>query len=259
MNCRVCNSESKKLFEAKVLNKYVISYYHCSNCSFLQTEKPYWLDEAYNDPINYSDTGLVKRNLLLSQVTSSVLFYFFDKNGSYLDYAGGYGLFVRLMRDIGFDFYWHDIYTPNLMARGFEYKEGNKVDLVSVFETFEHFVNPMDEIEKILKISRNILFSTALLADAIPQPDAWWYYGLEHGQHIAFYNAKTFQFIAKKYGLNFYTNGKIHLLTEKKINAAAYKLHTKILFVILSKIVALRMKSKRWSDHLKMEKRRQEA
>ncbi len=38
----------------------------------------------------------------------------------FLDYAGGYGVFTRLMRDIGFDFYWHDPYTQNLFANGFE-------------------------------------------------------------------------------------------------------------------------------------------
>ncbi len=47
-----------------------------------------------------------------------------------------------------------------------------------------------------LKISRNILFTTTLLPSPMPQPGTWWYYGLEHGQHISFYSLETLQSIA---------------------------------------------------------------
>ncbi|MEJ2105601.1 MAG: hypothetical protein P8X47_13660, partial [Ignavibacteriaceae bacterium] len=62
MNCRVCNSKSKEVFSAKVLNKYNVKYYHCLSCGFLQTEEPYWLDEAYKSAIGIADTGIQKRN-----------------------------------------------------------------------------------------------------------------------------------------------------------------------------------------------------
>jgi len=46
-------------------------------------------------------------------------------------------------------------------------------------------------------------------------PDAWWYYGLHHGQHIGFYRLKTLQYLAEKYGKALYTNGKsCHLFIE---------------------------------------------
>ena len=123
------------------------------------------------------------------------------------------------MRDIGFDFYWSDPYTTNLFARGFEYNPSDKIELITTFESFEHFSGPLEEIEKRLKISKNILFTTEILPDLIPKPNDWWYYGLEHGQHISFYSVKTLKFIALKYGLNLYSNGKsLHLLTNKKID-----------------------------------------
>jgi len=119
-----------------------------------------------------------------------LLALFFNKNGKFLDFAGGYGVFVRLMRDIGFDFVLYDKYTQNLFAKGFEYNPSHKIEAITTFESFEHFAKPMDEIESMLKISKNIIFSTELLPDPIPKPEDWWYYGLEHGQHISFYSKK---------------------------------------------------------------------
>lgn len=221
MTCKICNQDNESIFTSKILNKYDIKYFYCPHCGFLQTEEPYWIEEAYAESINVTDTGIMRRNLSLSRKVSILLYFFFKKDRKFVDFAGGYGIFTRLMRDIGFDFSWYDPYTTNLVARGFEYsdKEEDKIELLTSFESFEHFANPLDEIEKMLVISKNILFSTNILPSVIPKPEEWWYYGLEHGQHISFYSKDTLEFIAKKYKLNLYTNGNgIHLLTEKKLN-----------------------------------------
>ncbi len=243
MNCNICDYKiNRSIFNAKILNKYDVKYYYCKHCGFLQTEAPYWLDEAYNESINISDTGIISRNLNLSKITTLISYFFFDKDKKFLDFAGGYGIFTRLMRDIGFDFYWDDKFSKNLISRGFEYKkdEGGGIEMITSFEAFEHFDNPIKEIKDMLKISKNILFSTELLPEKIHKPEDWWYYGLEHGQHISFYSLKTLKFIADKYKLNIYTNGTtIHLLTAKKINKYLFKLILKLkrfgLFNILSK------------------------
>ena len=250
MICKICNEKTEQMFTATILNKYEIKYFHCKNCGFVQTEEPYWLHEAYVESINISDTGYMQRNLILSQKLTIILALFFDKNGSFLDYAGGYGVFVRLMRDIGFDFYWYDKYTTNLFARGFEYKN-QPIESVTSFESFEHFINPTDEIESLLKISKNIIFSTELLPNPVPKPNDWWYYGLEHGQHISFYSVKTFQFIAEKYNLNYSCLGSLHLLTEQKISDLNLKI-LKFSKFGLHKLLQKQLKSKTWEDYLKM-------
>jgi len=38
-----------------------------------------------------------------------------NPDGIFLDYAAGYGLFVRLMRDAGYNFRWSDLYCQNLL------------------------------------------------------------------------------------------------------------------------------------------------
>jgi hypothetical protein len=251
MYCKICGKKAEKIFDAKILGKYKINYFYCNNCGFLQTEEPYWLDEAYKDPITLTDTGYMQRNLYLSRKVTALLTLFFDYKKKFLDYAGGYGVFVRLMRDIGFDFYWYDKYTQNLFARGFEYKEEmkNEIEAITCFETFEHFDQPIKELENMFLISKNIIFTTELLPEPIPKPDNWWYYTLEDGQHISFYSEKTFQYIAKNYKLNYIYFRNIHLLTEKHLT----KQHLILAFGLskfsfFRRFLRLKIKSRTWSD-----------
>jgi hypothetical protein len=218
MICKICNQETSSMFVAKILKKYDIQYFYCKNCGFMQTEEPYWLEEAYNQSINISDTGYMQRNISLSKKLTILLSLFFSNDGKFLDYAGGYGVFVRMMRDIGFDFYWDDKFTTNLFAKGFEHKNKSRYEVVTTFESFEHFEYPIDEIDSLLKLSKNIIFSTELLPDPIPNPENWWYYGLDHGQHISFYGETTLNYLSNKYNLNYFNLGSLHVFTEKKIS-----------------------------------------
>jgi hypothetical protein len=221
MKCKICNNNTRNIFSAKILNKIDIKYYYCDYCGFLQTEEPYWLKEAYSNSISFADTGMMSRNIGSSKTTAVILYFLFNKYGIFLDYGGGYGILTRLMRDIGFDFYWYDSHSTNLIARGFEIKNKNcKYELITVFEVFEHFSEPIKEIKSMLQFSDNILFSTELLPSAIPKPEEWWYYALESGQHISFYSYKTLKYVAQKYDMNLCSNGRdIHMLTKnRKIN-----------------------------------------
>jgi len=116
MICKICSSNSELFSRAEILYKYSIQYFKCPDCGFIQTEESYWLEEAYSEVINRSDIGLLARNLDLSKTTKAILLFLFDKKKLFLDYGAGYGVFVRLMRDFGFDFYWMDKYSDNLFA-----------------------------------------------------------------------------------------------------------------------------------------------
>ncbi|MFT3794532.1 hypothetical protein [Flavobacterium sp.] len=133
MECKICGSETTKIFNTQVLYKYAVDYYQCPNCDFGQTEKPYWLDEAYVSSMNLSDTGVMLRCERMSKITTSLICLFFNSKGKFLDYAGGYGVFTRTMRDIGFDFYWDDPYTKNVIARGFDGKLDERYEMVTTF------------------------------------------------------------------------------------------------------------------------------
>lgn len=218
MECKICSRKAFYVFDTIILGKYQINYYQCVCCKFIQTEEPYWLEEAYASPINVSDTGYMARNLAISKKLTVILYSLFKTKGSFLDYAAGYGVLVRLMRDTGFNFYWEDKYTDNLFAREFEWDNSLKVDAVTAFEVFEHFLNPIEEIDRLISISDTLIFSTELYPDYMPKPEEWWYFGLDHGQHISFYSRETIEFLARKYQLNYYTDGFIHILTKKKLS-----------------------------------------
>lgn len=224
MDCKVCNKESEVWSSGRILNKYEINYFKCTNCGFVQTEEPYWLEEAYKVPINFSDVGYVKRNIVLSKFTSKLIDKNFKKLGKFLDYGSGYGLFVRLMRDMGYNFYWDDKYCENLFAIGFEADENSKYELLTAFELFEHLDQPIAEFEKMLSLSDSILLSTYLIPENYPKPGEWWYYGDEHGQHISLYSYKTLKFLASKFKLNLISNNKnLHIFSKRKINSIHFK------------------------------------
>jgi Methyltransferase domain len=217
MNCKICQGETTKIFNAKVLYKHDVDYYQCKNCSFGQTEKPYWLEEAYESSMNLSDTGVMFRSERMSKITTTIITLFFNSKGIFLDYAGGLGVFTRQMRDIGFNYYWQDPYTKNELARGFEGGLDKKYELVTTFESFEHFEFPLIEVEKILKLTDTIILSTDLISKIAPAHKDWWYYGSEHGQHVAFHSIDSFKFMAKKFGMNYHNAMNVHILTKRKI------------------------------------------
>ncbi|MHB1685934.1 MAG: class I SAM-dependent methyltransferase [Ignavibacteriaceae bacterium] len=254
MKCKICEKESNLLFTSKVLGKYDVKYFHCGNCGFIFTEYPYWIEESYSSAINLSDTGIMDRNIHYSRLTSVLLFFFFDKRAKFLDYGGGYGIFTRLMRDVGFDFYWEDKFCGNILAKGFKFDSLNpvKVSVVTAFEVFEHLVNPKEEIDKLLSLSDTIIFSTELLPVEKPKPEDWWYYSFDHGQHVAFYSSKTLNFIADKYQLKVFSFGNFHVLTKNKINLflARFLLNLSKFGIFL--FVKKSMKSLIWDDHIKL-------
>jgi len=227
--CKICGGESLLYSEAVILFKYNIKYFQCSSCGFIQTEHPYWFDEAYSEAINRSDIGLVQRNISFTKVTKLLIKSLFNKRAQFIDYGAGYGIYVRLMRDAGLKFFWQDKYCENLFAKGFEYQDAKteRFELLTAFEVFEHLISPADEIQVMLKYSDSIFFSTYLLPGGNPKPQDWWYFATDHGQHISIYTKKSLEELAKKSGLNFYTNGKnLHLFSKKKKNNFLFKVIT---------------------------------
>jgi len=248
--CRCCSEILKKeLFSAKLLERNV-KYFSCNKCGYVQTEEPSWLEEAYTSVINKSDTGIMTRNLSNISLVFATLILINNRNSLVVDCAGGYGFLVRLLRDKGIDALWSDPYCQNLVAKGFEYESKNEANLATAFESFEHFTKPQDEMIKLLDIAPNILFTTNIIPDPAPLPSNWWYYGLEHGQHIGFYRLKTLQYLADKFGLYLISDGTSrHFFSKQKYSYHAWR----VLIYIANKfpnLLSIGMKSKTWEDHL---------
>ena len=123
MNCRLCNLLISNPFSEAELLGHNIKYFECDKCEYVQTEEPFWLADAYASSINLSDTGIMYRNLSNVNLVLATLALIQNRTGKVVDYAGGYGLLVRLLRDRGIDALWADPYSQNLVARGFEYEK----------------------------------------------------------------------------------------------------------------------------------------
>jgi hypothetical protein len=226
MLCKICGHRSSVWSKTLILKKYTAQYFCCEQCGFIQTEDPHWLNESYTDAIARSDIGLASRNIVLAGLTRAIILTFFNCNASFIDYGGGYGLLVRLMRDRGLDFYHCDRYAPNIFAQGFEAdKEGvHQYELLTAFEVFEHLPNPLDEIRQMLRFSRSILFTTLLVSVPPPPLESWWYYSLDNGQHVAIYTLQSLKVLAQKLNLNLYSNQySLHLLTERKLSQTKFR------------------------------------
>lgn len=231
-SCKICDSATYSLGRSKVLGKYWVRYRRCRHCHFVFAEDVTWLDEAYSDAINTSDLGLVGRNIRLSYSLSLLIRSQFNRRGRFVDYGGGYGLLVRIMRDMGFDFYRYDQYCENLFARGFDLdpaKESAKsFEMLIAIEVFEHLLNPVEEIQRMSVFSDNLFFSTELLPDNREVlPGEWSYYGLEHGQHISMFTPRSLRILAERLRLNFVSDGRaVHMLTPRKIPDWLFRLQT---------------------------------
>jgi 2-polyprenyl-3-methyl-5-hydroxy-6-metoxy-1,4-benzoquinol methylase len=253
MKCKICNSSVGKFFSTKILSEYEVSYFKCLQCGFIQTEEPYWLNEAYGNAITFSDIGLLNRNIYLSSIVKSIISLFFDVEGNFIDYGAGYGILVRLMRDKGLNFYWQDIYCENIFAKSFEIKDNKSTEgyeVLTAFEVFEHLKDPLTEIEIMLSYSENLLFSTELQPDQKLLDKNWWYFSPETGQHISFYTTQSLELLAQKFQLRLYSNGRnIHLLTKKRINPLLFLLVTHIKISRLYNIMFANKRSLTQSDY----------
>jgi Methyltransferase domain len=219
MNCTICDRAGDFFQSGRLLDRYQVDYWRCAACGSVGTEPPYWLAAAYDRAITSSDIGLVCRNLEMARLVSAILYHCYPPQAKFLDYGGGYGMFVRLMRDRGYDFYWQDEYCQNLLAAHWSAPPEEHYDLVTAFEVLEHLPQPLTTLEALFQRAPSLLFSTELLPAPAPALGDWDYYGPEHGQHIVFYTTKALEQLAQRYHKHFYSNGRnLHLLSDKPLN-----------------------------------------
>jgi hypothetical protein len=204
MQCKVCAAPVGVVGEFAVRRRYNAKLFQCTECGFAFFPEPAWLSEAYHSPINVEDVGYLKRNAEAASMMATWLPAISREDDYFLDYGAGYGVLVRTMRDLGFQFQWMDKYSTNLFARGFEADESlaGQYRAVASVEVFEHLENPKQELKSMLHYANTVLFTTQLIPASGISAD-WDYLGLTHGQHISFYTANALRFLASERGLHY--------------------------------------------------------
>lgn len=250
--CRLCGGTLSNRFSRTILQKYNVQYYECNECHSLQTEKPYWLDEAYTKNLSNLDTGAAQRTLNNLAACYTVSKIFSVKNA--IDIGGGDGLLCRLLRDYDINCFVKDKYAKSTYAQGFTEPDFKTPDLVVAFEVLEHYPNPQADLNDIFGYNSNfVLVSTLIYAN---DREDWWYLSPESGQHVFFYSKNALDLIATKYNYNLTISGGFILFVKKEIVSPLKTLLVKILLksricrIIKSFVVLLPTQSGVWKDHL---------
>jgi hypothetical protein len=164
----------------------------------------------------------------------------FRIEGKGLDLGGGYGLFTRLMRDAGFDYYTTDLYCKNLFAIGFEPSPGFQASVLTAFEVMEHIRDPYRFVSEAFAAygCRTLIFSTLCYGAKIPDRD-WWYWSFLGGQHITFYSENSLALLAKKLGCEFHRiREELYVITDRPLGQ-------------IERLAILHPKIKKWREKWK--------
>jgi len=219
MNCRLCDAPMQPFGESQILRKYAARYQRCTACGYVCAEDPFWLEEAYAAPTPSTDTGRVTRNIELADRVGPLIDLYWPRAQRFLDYGGGDGLFVRLMRDRGYDFRWHDPYSTPVFAGVPHADMQENYDLVTAFEVFEHAPDPRSFIESMLARAPVLIFSTELVPATDNRPGEWHYYTPEGGQHISFLTRAGLDALAQRAGLQAASDGRwLHVLSRERVS-----------------------------------------
>lgn len=80
MLCKICHNPTLPAFNALILHRFDETFYKCPYCGFLSVDNAHWLNLAYKEAINASDTGIVSRNLYLYKVVTCIATLIFGLN-----------------------------------------------------------------------------------------------------------------------------------------------------------------------------------
>ena len=214
-SCRLCRSTTRFAMSATIRGKHRISYYVCDGCGSMQTEQPYWLEEAYAKKGIGGDNSMATRTIQLVIDSLGLLYQFkCASNDLYVDFGGGNGLFTRLMRDHGFNFFSHDKYEFPYYSDPYTLPDLDAVrpHVLTAYEVFEHLPEPAETLDYLLRRGPGlVLFGT----DIFHAPDLNWpYLALPTGQHVFFYSEKGLAGVAARYGYVFRNLGFVKLFAH---------------------------------------------
>jgi hypothetical protein len=220
IQCRLCEATADFAFTCRVMDRYNVGYFRCTDCGSLQSEAPYWLDEAYaGGHLADVDAGPVVRSLESQAIVYTLArFLRMPRTASVLDIGGGNGLLCRLLRDAGFDARVSDSYAANDLARGFD-DDGTTPDIITAVEVAEHLADPRSDMKGILgRGAKACVLSTDVYTGQGPD---WWYINPATGQHVFFYSARGMAVLAARHGYHYERVGNWHFFLPRPLGRLA--------------------------------------
>lgn len=196
MNCKICGSNDLKVLDLKE------KYFFCNDCEviFIDPAEIVAADEEKEryegHDNNHENEGYVKMfEDFIEKVIDPHLDL--DSEDKVLEFGCGPGpVLADLLAEKGAEV---DCYDPYFFPdKIFKTK---KYDLITSTEVFEHFSDPLKEME-LLSSHLKVGGYLAVMTSFHPGPEEfeeWWYKW--DPTHIVFYNQKTFEMIVSKFDL----------------------------------------------------------
>lgn len=212
--CRLCGGRLEARFRLQVLGQYDVGYFRCESCHSLQTERPYWLEEAYlGNNLSNLDTGAAQRNLHNLAACWSIARLLRLRN--VLDVGGGDGLLCRLLRDYELNCFVHDKYASPTYAQGFDVPDFAQPDMIVAFEVMEHYAEPRNDLQQLFATRPTaVLASTGIFSSQGPD---WWYLAPDSGQHVFFYSKAALQLVARTHDYELLISSGYSLFLRREV------------------------------------------
>jgi SAM-dependent methyltransferase len=214
--CPVCTGECA-LFDVVDFNKSCeesngkwlplagvpVYYARCAACGFcfapeFSTLSPEefkaWI---YNDEYILVDPEYVETRPRKNAANLLALFPDLPASVKHLDYGGGNGLLVNVLRESN----WNSVSYDPLLDRDISIERLGKYDLITAIEVFEHVPDVqklMSDLRLLLSPDGFVLFTT-LLSDGnihANQRLTWWYASPRNG-HISLFSKRSLEILAK--------------------------------------------------------------
>jgi glycosyltransferase involved in cell wall biosynthesis len=214
--CRLCDGTT--ILRPELDHLYDdIQYLECERCQALQTITPYWIANEKINNGNSLDTGIAQRSYLMAAITQSIITAIgVSMDSPCLDIGGGGGLFCRLMRDQGWNFFTYDPFEQARFAKSYEVDALIKgFVVVTIIETASEFEDPLNEWKGIFAIAPEII----IMSTELYQGDATSLIPLlgANREKNFIYSETTIDLLANSFGYSKSIIGGIILLTRFKL------------------------------------------